>query len=157
MSLKISPATGIRLTDADGHLVFDTGTEKMFYLRPVDYITGTLTTSTYNTGQTVGVDHVLGTVHASAVFVRGAMAITAYPSTGLQMQGFPVNRYFNVSGTYVHVFTSLVMHTFSPIVVGTDLILREKLISKLQQNAGGQTYQLGGVTIAYKMICGQFT
>lgn len=157
MSLEIDAiAPLIRCTDAAGRTSLNT-TEKLFYARAADRVQATITTAVYNTGTTVTVDHSLGTVAASATFIRGAMTVTAYPTTGVQMQGAPVNRRFNVSGTYVHVYTSLVVHTFTPIVIGTTLYCREFLASKLQQNGFGQTFQVGGVTISFDLICGQFT
>lgn len=156
LEVTFAPTPSIRVTDATGHETFNTS-EKLFYARAEDRIQASITTSVYNTGTTVTVDHTLGTVASSATFIRGSLVVTAYPSTGLQMQGAPINRRYNAGGTYVHVCTTLVMHTFTPFVSGTTVYCREKLISVLQQNAFGQTYQVGGVEIDFDLICGQFT
>lgn len=156
LEVTFTGTPSIRVTDALGHETLNTA-EKLFYARAVDRIQASITTSVYDTGTTVTVDHTLGTVASSASFIRGSLTVTGYPSTGVQMQGAPINRRFNAGGTYVHVCTSLVMHTFTPFLDGTTVKCREKLVSVLQQNSFGQTFQVGGVSIDFDLICGQFT
>lgn len=156
LEVTFSPSPLIRVTDVNGHETLNTS-EKLFYARAADRIQASISTSVYDTGNTVTVDHNLGSVDASATFIRGSLIVTGYPSTGVQMQGAPINRRFNAGGTYVHVCTALVMHTFTPFVSSGTVYCREKLISVLQQNGFGQTYQVGGVEIDFDLICGQFT
>lgn len=156
LEVTFSPTPAIRVTDALGHETLNTA-EKLFYARAVDRIQASISTSVYDTGTTVTVDHNLGSVDASATFIRGSLIVTGYPSTGVQMQGAPINRRFNAGGTYVHVCTTLVMHTFTCIVSSGTVYCREKLVSVLQQNGFGQTFQVGGVSIDFDLICGQFT
>lgn len=155
LEITVSPPL-IRVTDTDGHVVFNT-TEKLFYARAADVVTATITTAVHNTGTAITDDHYLGSVDASATFVRGKMKVTGYASTTLQDQGPPINRSYNVSGTYVHLYTMQFMHTFTPFVSGGAVYCREKLVSKLVQNQFGQTFQTGGVTIQFNLICGQFS
>lgn len=143
-------------TDVAGHTTLNTS-EKLFYARSEDRVQATITTTVYNTGTSTTVDHYLGSVAPSATYIRGSLTVTAYPTSGLQMQGAPINRRFNAGGTYMHVCTSLVAHSFTPFVSSGLVYCRERLDSKLQQSGGGQTYQVGGVTIDFDLICGQFT
>ena len=155
LEITVSPPL-IQVTDTDGHVVLNTS-EKLFYARAADIVSASISTAVYNTGTSVTVDHVLGSVHPSATFVRGSMLVSSYSNTVLQEQGVPLNRAFNVSGTYVHAYTMQIMHTFTPFVSSGTVYCREKLVSKLVQNQYGQTFQTGGMTITFNLICGQFT
>jgi len=155
LDITVSPPL-IRVTDTDGHVVLNTS-EKMFYARPVDYVTGTLTTQVRNTGTNITVVHTLGSAHPSAAFVRGAMRVTTYGSTGINYEGVPVGRWINVSGTYVAAYTGRVMQLFTFRNNGGTVEMVEQLASAQETNAVGQIFQIGGITIDYRLICGQFT
>lgn len=155
MTLQITPGS-LTCTDTDGHTVLSTA-EKMWYARGVDYISGSLTLPTRNTGTTATSTYTLGTAHSSATFVRGAMKVSSYSSTGLQYTGIDAGIWVNVAGTFVMAYTIIVMHTLTFQNSGGTVQLVEQFGSALQNNAFGQTYQVGGSTIEYRLICGQFT
>jgi hypothetical protein len=143
----------IEITDADGHVVLNL-TEQLF--SETDYITGSLTTPTRDTGTDIVVDYSIGSCHAAATFVRGAMRITSFGSTGLGFSTPPTAKWFNVSGTWVYAQHVSLISQFTFKVASGVVTLREASRSKLQQNAAGQTYQIAGITIDYKLIVGYF-
>lgn len=167
MSLTITTSPpSIVVTDTDNSVILNTS-EKLFYARQADYITGSVTVGVdangvnLNTGASAGnfqKTHTLGIADPYATFVRGAMKVTQYSTIGQTFQGVPTGIWINVSGTYVAAYSLQIMHMLTFVNNAGSVQLLEQLVSG-QQTAfvGGQTLQIASAIIEYRLLCGQFT
>lgn len=164
----------ITITDADGHLTFDSN-EKLF--NGTNFVSGTLVIpqrqATFNAGNDADnflnftQDWPLAAVNSAADTVLGSFRVSTATPQGVAGLGW-----FCASGSYVHYWgavgsatrdseywwnDSRVVYTF--IASGGQLILRERVFLRSQGFIGeiNSSVTVLAVTLDYKLYVGTFT